>query len=801
VADVARAVLAAVLAFLAVPAVLFFVVGNPLSGGLGHAWRPASRDLLCVLVLAAWVAWAACCAQLVRAVALQVRRGEVVVPSSSLLDRLAGRIALGVLACSSLGAALAYSTDAGANPPTHGQVNVPAVHAGLRREPVSSVAVTTALHVVQPGESLWQIAEERMEDGADWAALATLNLGRDMGGGLRFIDPDHLRAGWRLHLPDSTSPPRPQQAATQMQPPVKAHLPELLTLGLGSMTCAAISRRAKRSQRGELFSGDLGLGENSEDAVDTSALLNRFAGIPALRSFEAANCKLGFLLSQRAEGGATTPRLRAICVGPAGVTFWLASPESDPPVGFESHADGAAWHVDHDQLDTDEMCDPYAPIALPIGDDDEGTWLVTLDGGGVLPILGESAPDLWRAARTAQEAWSWSDSVLVTDDPDDPALTADVAGRTPDGHVLYFGDPKHLRPGLSHRVAVVTTEMVAGDGVTVLVDRHGASIHPLGRVVRPHLLHAERSRTLEELVSAPVATVPRDPGFESGPRSRPAGAATGSGTAALAPGPADVRLLTPTPRIDGLVGELPPNRSRRAVELVAYLALHHPDEITSDRLRTRVLGSSDADAAAKTLFNIAHAARRAMGLDENGEALFPSGTRNGLYQVSPRVTIDVHRAAALVREGKACQDPQLAVAHLRAALELVEGEPLANALSGYSWWEAEGHGGRIDSVLVDAACSLAGLAIRAGQFDLAHLGLERARMVEPYSEALSRAAMEVAAAEGDADRLRHEWRDCQRRVDALDPGSSPSTRTESLYGELTRRMLVSTGNQSRTARP
>jgi DNA-binding SARP family transcriptional activator len=229
--------------------------------------------------------------------------------------------------------------------------------------------------------------------------------------------------------------------------------------------------------------------------------------------------------------------------------------------------------------------------------------------------------------------------------------------------------------------------------------------------------------------------------------------------------------------------------------------LHHPDEITSDRLRTRVLGSSDADAAAKTLFNIAHAARRAMGLDENGEALFPSGTRNGLYQVSPRVTIDVHRAAALVREGKACQDPQLAVAHLRAALELVEGEPLANALSGYSWWEAEGHGGRIDSVLVDAACSLAALAIRAGQFDLAHLGLERARMVEPYSEALSRAAMEVAAAEGDADRLRHEWRDCQRRVDALDPGSSPSTRTESLYGELTRRMLVSTGNQSRTARP
>jgi hypothetical protein len=50
--------------------------------------------------------------------------------------------------------------------------------------------------------------------------------------------------------------------------------------------------------------------------------------------------------------------------------------------------------------------------------------------------------------------------------------------------------------------------------------------------------------------------------------------------------------------------------------------------------------------------------------------------------------------------------------------------------------------------------------------------------------------MELAAAEGDADRLRLEWRECQRRVDALDPGASPSSRTETLYGELSRRVLV-----------
>ena len=84
-----------------------------------------------------------------------------------------------------------------------------------------------------------------------------------------------------------------------------------------------------------------------------------------------------------------------------------------------------------------------------------------------------------------------------------------------------------------------------------------------------------------------------------------------------------------TPRLDGLCEDLPPNRARRAVELVAYLALHQPDGITGDRLRTRVLGSSDADAASKTLFNTAYAARRAMGVDEHGDLSSPPAAARG----------------------------------------------------------------------------------------------------------------------------------------------------------------------------
>ena len=786
------------------PVVLVVIVGNPLAGGLGHGWRPLPHAALYVLVLAAWVAWIACCAQLVRAVVAHVRNGEVGMrQGSSVLDRVAARIAFGVLALTSFGTPLSLAAGAGASAPAAHWSNS-SVTAALPRDTEmvpSTVSATT--YTVRPGDTLWQIASDLLGDGADWTSLATLNLGRDLGGGTHFVDPDQLKEGWRLRLPadarrstdhrgrrDDGDGRRDAGHETS-----HGHLPELVALGLGSVACAALARRARRQRRlGTRFSGDLLLQPvPSEEAQDAATLLQRFAEVPALRSLEAANCFLGLSL----EGRSTRPKVRAICVSASGVTFCFAEAEAgEPPPGFDRAKDGMAWHVGHDALQGHDPCFPLLPVVLPVGDDEEGTWLVPLEPGDVLPLLGEAAPALWRAARGAVGSWAWSETVLVTEDPDDPALrTETLADPSIARHVLFCGDPAALPSAAVGRCAVVTLEPVAGSNLTVLVDRHAATLHPMGLVVRPHLQSPETAQHIADLIAP-------SPGLEaqtqdvaarletSGPLGNPHDSPDGGPDHALSPGAVDVRLLTMTPRIDGLNEELPPNRARRAVELVAYLALHRPDVITSDRLRTRVLGSSDADAAAKTLFNTAYAARRALGLDEQGDPLFPAGTRQGLYQLSPHVTVDVQRAVVLAAAGKSQSDPVAAIAYLRAALELVEGEPLANALSGYAWWEAEGHGGRIAAVLVDAACVMAALAADATLFDLARWGLEQARVVEPYSEALSRAAMQVAAAEGDADRLRLEWRDCQRRIDSLDPGGSPSARTEALYGELSRRVLV-----------
>jgi DNA-binding SARP family transcriptional activator len=808
VADFVGAFVAALLAFTAVPAVLVAVVGNPLAGGLGHSWQPAPRDALVALALAAWIAWAACTSQLVRGVALHVRRGEVrPVGIVTPLDRIAARIAVGVLALTTAGTPLVLASGAGASTVATPSVVAASTQPGPSGSPSPSPSPASVHTVtVQPGEGLWRIADAHLGDGADWMQIAALNLGRDMGGGRRFVDPDHVVAGWRLRLPAEAADLRAghEEQRRDHAPPSGApdRLPELVALGCGSLACAALARRARRRHRPPPFSGDLDLplGRDreserrrrrlSEEAVDTDALLQRFPSVPALDAFEAANCLLARSLDLGDEAGA--PRVRTVCVSPAGVTFSTTGTPADAPDGFVAVAsshDGPAWRVGHEDLEgvrPPEVSFPYAPIVFPVGDDDDGTWLVALGPGDVLPVLGESAPSLLRAARAAAESWAWSDLVLVTDDPADPGLERRSVP------VLFFGDPGTLRPNVARHIAVVTTAPVAATDLTVLVDRQAATLHPVGRVLHPHLQSADTARFVAELVDPTdpfgVPALELEPAEPPSPE--PAPVPTSSVTSALTPGPVDVRLLTITPRLDGLAEDLPPNRARRAVELVAYLALHQPDVITGDRLRTRVLGSSDADAAAKTLFNTAYAARRAMGAGADGALLFPGANRNGLYQLSPEVTVDVQRAATLVAEAKAHDDAQLAMAHYRAALDLVEGEPLANALSGYSWWEAEGHGARIAAVLVDAACCLAALAADAGLFELARWGLERARLVEPYSEALSRAAMELAAAEGDADRLRLEWRECQRRVDALDPGASPSSRTETLYGELSRRVLV-----------
>ena len=840
------------------------VVGYPLGHGLGHQWGEATRVALTAVTLVAWVAWFACCAQLTRSVVAQVRRGQATASVGAVLtERVAARIAAGVLSMIAVAAPLFVASEAGASS-AGGTTSVvgmqPARVVALHAGAVQSAQVpVSATYVVRAGDSLWSIAGTQLGDAGDWPAIAALNLGRTMPDGLRFVDPGLIRAGWTLLLPGEggpmvsaapgpTAPPTapavvhppatptstsvrgvssPAGQATHARPhgddivatglafptdaamvappsgPLTAAgagsltLPDLSALGIGAIVCAALARRSRRMRMLHQIDSDEPdtASHHTAGAIDADIRLARFSGVPSLHTFEAANYELGRAMDAlQGVHSSNVTKIRAVCVGSAGVDFWLGDAGQPAPDGFTLSVDGKAWHAAHDSFTPHGGARPFLPIVLPIGEDQDGTWMLPLTRAGCLPLVGEASGDLWRAARLAQEAWAWAELVVITEDP---LVVAREVGllddeESPDDlQVLFFGDPASLSDAQRVKVAIVTGSVAAASDVTVLVDRNAASIHPLGRTVQPHLMRTETSASVSELVTFPLRVDTAQP-----PDRKHAIATRRALQVQAVPVPMPdagtvvVRLLTATPRLEGLQEELAPNRARRATELVAYLALHVDDDVTSDRLRTRVLGSSDSDAASKTLFNIAAAARRALGSDSEGASLFPPGTRDGIYRVSRDVMVDVHLAASIAARGSATEDPQEAMALLRSALSLVEGEPLTNVLSGYGWWEAEGHGARLAAVLVHAASDLATLAADSGLFDLAQWGLGQARLVDPYSEALSRVGMQVAASAGDADRLRREWRECQRRIDELDPGSSPSPRTERLYGELAQRVLV-----------
>ncbi len=434
--DIVGAACAALLAFTAVPIVLVVIVGNPLGGGLGHDWRPLPQAALCCLVLAAWVAWAACCAQLLRAVVAHVRTGEVGLRRArrcSTAWRHESRSACSPSRASARPSRWPPARAPACRSPMHpspqrrrqrslagpGPV-APAT--GSATDPLRLPATT---YVVRPGDTLWRIAAEQLGDGADWTSLARLNLGRDLGGGARFVDPDQLREGLapaaahrcpaldRLAMAMS-------MAASGTDRPSPGHLPELVALGLGSVACAALARRARRRRRlGAQFSAEPLLPPDlSEGAQDAATLLQRFDGVPALGVAGSRQQPVG---ARPGGSPAPTEGARRSASSPSGVTFCFADAQAgEPPHGFSPAKDGAAWHVSHDALEGHDPCFPHLPVLLPVGDDDEGTWLVPLEPGDVLPLLGEAAPALWRAARGAVGSWAWSETVLVTEDPRRP---------------------------------------------------------------------------------------------------------------------------------------------------------------------------------------------------------------------------------------------------------------------------------------------------------------------------------------------------------------------------------------------
>jgi LysM repeat protein len=72
---------------------------------------------------------------------------------------------------------------------------------GAPAEPGDTPAATT--YTVQPGDTLWDIADEQLGDPTAWPEIWERHAGDDMGGGRVFDDPDLILPGWEFELADA----------------------------------------------------------------------------------------------------------------------------------------------------------------------------------------------------------------------------------------------------------------------------------------------------------------------------------------------------------------------------------------------------------------------------------------------------------------------------------------------------------------------------------------------------------------------------------------------------------------------
>ncbi|GAC1378614.1 MAG: hypothetical protein NVSMB48_00400 [Marmoricola sp.] len=193
-----------------VPIGLTLGYGNPARGfteGL-----VTDTTILDVVVLAAWAFWVQMTLCFALEIVNQIRglrgTGSVIAlpafgPQADLARMLVGAVlAVGVIGASAgIGASRASAT------PAASSMSAIPHPAATAITPQAAPARMAEEVVIQPGDSLWKLAETHLGDGAQWRQIADLNHGRELGRGViatTAILQNGLQPGWRLLVPART---------------------------------------------------------------------------------------------------------------------------------------------------------------------------------------------------------------------------------------------------------------------------------------------------------------------------------------------------------------------------------------------------------------------------------------------------------------------------------------------------------------------------------------------------------------------------------------------------------------------
>ena len=728
---------------LGLPVALWLCTGSPFEL-LGSFGQPVASVAALV-----WVVWVWCGLDVVISTISQLHRRELLRDAPRTIDRIAARIAgLAMVAVTVLPA---FSGVAGASAAPHIAPSPRAVASATVSSPASQVQ---RRYQVQQGDCLWRIAQHLYGDPLDWTFIAEANLGHAMADGRIFQNPSLIYVGWTLTIPPLSAPPSVSDGTIRARSllPIHTHAPhreDPAQLAPSEATAPAPSNRDAHHSipaswwlpsgiassallvgllaRKRRLSGDV---LDDDALLDAASIVNRYPAEPLVSLLERA-----ILLAWR-DGVLTDPAILTLCLDRAelrvaGTITWTALA-----------ADLAAPYV--------------APTTSPgfvlvLSERPDTTQVLIVPPGTSFTIQGSAAKQFLSDSLLLQKAFLWG--VMNH-------LEASEMDRDIDQVVLA------TEPNPDPRAACV---IIVDKDADCNLDEYRALSDELDDEASPLAMFDALGHALVEAPSLPAPTP-----APMAPSSIPEQG-----------GPV-LKLLAPEPRIDGLSQAIESSRRRRVLELIAYLCLHRDDPPTADRLRTRVLGTMHHDAAAKTLFNITSAARRALGTARDGSLYLPSVTRDGRYLISDHVVSDLEYFLAWTASSDS--DDEVRLEELRRAFNLIEGEPLSATLNGYHWLSAEGFRAGLEIRIERAAREGVALALQNGDRDLAETMVAKARCVARYSEELCVLAMHVAAAQQSETGIRSAFDALAGVRDQLDPGSEPDAHQEQIYRGLLERV-------------
>lgn len=411
---------------------------------------------------------------------------------------------------------------------------------------------------------------------------------------------------------------------------------------------------------------------------------------------------------------------------------------------------------------------------------------------------------------------------------------------------------------LAKRLAAVATRTGnAGVGVLVAGEMEGAwelvsegdglSVGPLGVTVAPHGLAEEETEAIGDLFELAQRenddeveddeVVDDDDEVDEAPRydGRRVGALNGSS----AVGPGAGRVADYGEDDDELAGEEPPGTApglppelagveqvqgyevfvgvmgppvvwggarpitrAKALELVAYLALHPRKPINAERLldvlspdwRHKDAPGGKRHPAAVTLNTTTTVARGCLGRGADGRLHVPHLQGNGtrIYALHG-VGLDYQVFCLLAQQAREAEgrgDLQVAIAALEAALQLVRGVPFEGIFreddeaKPYQWVFVEGVFYRIESDVRDAAHRLATLHLDAGDAKSAERAVRRGRLACGRSDiALAHDLMRAGGMGRSPGVVEEAMRDLADLVEADEPYDRVDPETVALYRE------------------